>query len=68
MVARLLNFSEAARQLCVTQSTQSQNIKQLENETGYALFYRNSHQVQLTEAGTELLPYADMSRRLQRCS
>lgn len=59
MAARLLNFSEAARQLCVTQSTLSQNIKQLENETGYALFYRNSHQVQLTEAGTELLPYAE---------
>ena len=37
----------------------SQNIKQLENETGYALFYRNSHEVQLTEAGTELLPYAE---------
>ncbi len=59
MAARLLNFSEAARQLCVTQSTLSQNIKQLENETGYALFYRNSHQVQLTEAGAELLPYAE---------
>lgn len=59
MAAKLLNFSEAARQLCVTQSTLSQNIKQLENETGYALFYRNSHEVQLTEAGTELLPYAE---------
>ena len=59
MAARQLNFSEAARQLCVTQSTLSQNIKQLENETGYALFYRNSHEVQLTEAGTELLPYAE---------
>ena len=59
IAARQLNFSEAARQLCVTQSTLSQNIKQLENETGYALFYRNSHEVQLTEAGTELLPYAE---------
>ena len=57
--AQLLNFSETARQMCVTQSTLSQNIKQLENETGYALFYRNSHEVQLTEAGKELLPFAE---------
>lgn len=57
--ARLLNFTEAARELCITQSTFSQTIKQLEDETGYALFFRNSHEVQLTEAGAELLPYAE---------
>lgn len=57
--ARLLNFTEAAKELCITQSTFSQTIKQLEDETGYALFFRNSHEVQLTEAGIELLPYAE---------
>lgn len=57
--ARLLNFTEAARELCITQSTFSQTIKQLEDETSYALFFRNSHEVQLTEAGAELLPYAE---------
>ena len=59
LAAKLLNFSEAARQMCVTQSTFSQTIKQLENELGSALFFRNSHEVQLTEAGMELLPFAE---------
>ena len=45
--------------MCVTQSTFSQTIKQLENELGSALFFRNSHEVQLTEAGMELLPFAE---------
>ena len=56
--ARLLNFSEAAKEMCVTQSTFSQTIKLLEDELGVALFYRNSHKVLLTEAGKELLPFA----------
>lgn len=56
--AELLNFSEAARSLCVTQSTLSQQIKQLENEFGVQLFDRNSHEVRLTESGQELLPFA----------
>lgn len=41
-LARLLNFSEAAREMCVTQSTFSQTIKQLEDELGSLLFFRNS--------------------------
>lgn len=56
--AHLLNFSEAARALCITQSTLSQQIKQLEEELGAPLFERNSHAVSLTEAGSELLPRA----------
>lgn len=59
LAAKLLNFSEAARQMCVTQSTFSQTIKQLEHELGSALFFRNSHEVALTEAGLELLPFAE---------
>ncbi len=57
-VADSLNFSEAARTMCVTQSTLSQQIKQLEGELGTPLFVRSSHSVALTEAGRELLPFA----------
>ncbi|MFG6424428.1 MAG: LysR family transcriptional regulator, partial [Paramuribaculum sp.] len=56
--AETLSFSEAARNLNVTQSTLSQQIKQLENEIGAQLFHRSSHSVALTEAGSEMLPYA----------
>lgn len=57
-VAETLNFSEAARLLCVTQSTLSQQVKQLETELDTPLLIRSSHSVSLTEAGKELLPYA----------
>ncbi|MDO4318992.1 MAG: LysR substrate-binding domain-containing protein [Bacteroidales bacterium] len=57
-VAETLNFSEAAKALFVTQSTLSQQVRQLEDEFGTPLLDRNSHSVALTEAGRELLPYA----------
>lgn len=57
-VAKTLNFSEAARQLFITQGTLSQQIIQLENEVGSELFSRSSHGVSLTEAGREMLPLA----------
>lgn len=57
-VAETLNFSEAAKTLCVTQSTLSQQIKQFEEELGAQLLTRSSHSVALTEAGKEMLPYA----------
>lgn len=56
--AETLNFSEASRMLFITQSTLSQQIRQLEQELGIRLFIRDSHNVSLTEAGEELLPYA----------
>lgn len=56
--AETLNFSEAAKALFITQSTLSQQIRQLETELDVQLFQRNSHEVALTEAGEELLPYA----------
>lgn len=56
--AETLNFSEAAKLVCVTQSTFSQSIRQLEDELNIPLFIRNTHEVSLTEAGEELLPYA----------
>lgn len=42
----------------MTQSTLSQQIKLLEEELDTPLLVRNSHSVILTEAGSELLPYA----------
>ena len=57
-VAENLNFSEAAKESCISQSTLSQQIRQLEQELGTDLFVRNSRKVALTEAGSELLPFA----------
>ena len=56
--AEYLNFSVAAKHLYITQSTLSQQIKQLEYELGFELFLRNSRHIQLTEAGEEFLPFA----------
>lgn len=56
--AEYLNFSEAAKHLFITQSTLSQQIKQLEFELGFTLFLRNSRHIMLTEAGEEFLPFA----------
>lgn len=57
-IAETLSFSEAAKALFITQSTLSQQIRQLEQEMNAQLFERNNHNVRLTEAGEELLPYA----------
>ena len=54
-VAELLSFSKAAKALYITQSTLSQQIKQLEDELDVALFFRNNHKVALTEAGETFL-------------
>ncbi len=56
--AEYLNFSVAAKHLYITQSTLSQQIKQLEFELGLELFLRNSRHISLTEAGEEFLPFA----------
>lgn len=57
-VAQTLNFTDASRMLFITQGTLSQQIKQLEDEIGTPLFIRTSHSVMLTDAGEELLPFA----------
>jgi DNA-binding transcriptional LysR family regulator len=53
-----LNFSEAARQLHLTQPTISHHIKSLEKEMGVDLFLRSGSGLKLTEAGRLLLPRA----------
>ena len=57
-LAETLNFSEASRELFITQSTLSQQILNLERELDQQLFIRNSHEVVLTEAGRLLVPMA----------
>ncbi|MHA4740805.1 LysR substrate-binding domain-containing protein [Dyadobacter sp. MSC1_007] len=56
--AELQNFTNAAAALFITQSTLSQQIKQLEDELGIPLFDRVAKRVRLTEAGNTFLPYA----------
>lgn len=59
------SFSEAAKKACVTQSTLSLNIKQLEGEINAPLFDRNSQGVKLTELGEETLIYAKKTIALE---
>ena len=67
-LAETLNFSTTAKELFITQSTLSHQILQLEGELGQPLFYRNSHEVTLTEAGQTLLPLAkDTVRSAEHC-
>lgn len=53
-----LNFTEASRSLNISQSTLSQQIKQLETELDTLLFDRIGKKIRITEAGEALLPYA----------
>jgi DNA-binding transcriptional LysR family regulator len=53
--AQTLNFSQAARELHITQSALSQRIKALEEDISLTLFVRMPRGVQLTEAGDRLL-------------
>jgi LysR family cyn operon transcriptional activator len=57
-VAESLNFTEASKRLYLTQSTISQQIKQLEEELNIQLFDRTEKRICLTDAGREFLPYA----------
>jgi DNA-binding transcriptional LysR family regulator len=56
--AEYMSFSEAAKQLHITQPTISHHIKVLETELGVELFDRSGPHLHLTEAGRSLLPWA----------
>lgn len=53
--AKALSFTEAARLSNITQSTLSQQIKQLETELGVLLFHRIGKHIQLTNEGSIFL-------------
>lgn len=57
-LAEVLSFTEAAKELFITQSTLSQSIKQLEDELGAPLFDRIGKRIYITEAGSCFLNYA----------
>jgi DNA-binding transcriptional LysR family regulator len=58
VAAETQNFSEAARQLHLSQPTVSQQIQLLERHVGAQLFQRTGRTVSLTEAGLVLVPLA----------
>jgi len=51
--ARHMSFTEAGRELCITQTAVSHQIKALEGELGVALFRRGPRRVTLTPAGRD---------------
>lgn len=57
-VERLRSFSAAAIELGVSQPAVSQNIAELERQTGEKLFERDGHGVALTEKGELFSSYA----------
>lgn len=57
-VARHLSYTRAARELHLTQPAVSMQIKQLEENTGIALFEQVGKKIYLTEAGKELHHYS----------
>ncbi|AHV99449.1 cidABC operon transcriptional activator CidR [Paenibacillus sabinae] len=56
--ARLNSFSKAAKSLYITQPTVSKMIRQIEEELGADLFYREGKSIRLTDAGEILLAKA----------
>ena len=58
-VARSGSMNRAADELHTVQSNITRQIRQLEGDLGTALFSRHSRGVDLTDAGSRLLPYAD---------
>ena len=65
--AETLNFTEAARELFISQPALSKQIKQLEHEIGVHLFVRDKKQVELTEGGRILYEeWSDMLARSEK--
>lgn len=65
-VAATLSFSEASKQLFISQSAVSQSIKTLEKKLGQPLFIRSTKKVQLTPAGKVLLKHIEPAMNLIR--
>lgn len=63
--AGLGSFTDASRQLVVTQSTIAKRIAELEAIVGTELFIRQGKTLRLTAAGEHLLPSAQEMMRLQ---
>lgn len=58
-IRKYLSFSNAADELCITQSAISKQIKSLEGELNTLLFDRRTRTISLTPAGEEFVLYAE---------
>lgn len=65
-VAHTLSFSEASKQLYISQSAVSQSIKVLEKKLGQNLFIRSTKRVQLTPEGEILFKHIEPAMNLIR--
>lgn len=65
-VAQTLSFSEASKQLFISQSAVSQSIKVLEKKLGQNLFIRSTKRVQLTPEGEILFKHIEPALNLIR--
>ncbi|MDO5418176.1 MAG: LysR family transcriptional regulator [Lachnospiraceae bacterium] len=65
-VAVTLSFSEASKQLFISQSAVSQSIKVLEKKLNQTLFIRSTKRVQLTPEGEILLKHVEPAMNLIR--
>ena len=63
-VAATLSFSEASKQLFISQSAVSQSIKVLEKKLNQTLFIRSTKKVQLTPEGEILLKHVEPAIKL----
>lgn len=62
--AKHLNFTQAARELFITQSAVSQAIKNLEKQLGNPLFYRQGRNMKLTWEGKLLYEHVEKAYHL----
>lgn len=58
-IAKLGSFSEASKSLFISQSTLSQQLRQLEDELDAPLLIRDSRHVYLSDYGRQFLPLAE---------
>lgn len=58
VLSRVLNYADAASELCISQAALSVSIKTLETELGGKLFIRTTKKVVLSPEGSLLVPHA----------
>ncbi|MBR0133149.1 MAG: LysR family transcriptional regulator [Lachnospiraceae bacterium] len=64
VLAKTMNYTRAADQLFVAQSTVTNRINELEKELGFALFQRTNRSVELTVKGDKFRVYAEKMMEL----
>jgi len=65
-VQKYMNFSLAAEELCISQSTLSKQIKALEDELSVQLFLRNTRNIKCTQAGLLFSEFAQNTLEAHR--